>query len=100
MARIHGSGARCGHHHGRESACSAGHAAGDTFEISCHNPAGLCGIFYHDIFPILPLSSSMVPCRGWKATRSNLHARTHQPGDHEADTVKTAGMSVNQLFTV
>jgi uncharacterized repeat protein (TIGR04076 family) len=33
--------------------CSAGHAAGETFEISCHNPAGLCGYFYHDIFPAL-----------------------------------------------
>jgi uncharacterized repeat protein (TIGR04076 family) len=33
--------------------CSAGHRPGDTFEISCHDPAGLCGYFYHDIFPTL-----------------------------------------------
>ena len=33
--------------------CSAGHQKGDTFEISCHNPGGLCGYFYHDIFPTL-----------------------------------------------
>ncbi len=33
--------------------CSAGHKVGETFEISCHNPAGLCGFFYHDIFPTL-----------------------------------------------
>jgi len=33
--------------------CSAGHRAGETFEISCHDPAGLCGYFYHDIFPAL-----------------------------------------------
>lgn len=33
--------------------CNAGHKVGDTFEISCHNPAGLCGYFYHDIFPTL-----------------------------------------------
>ena len=33
--------------------CSAGHKEGDTFEISCHNPGGLCGFFYHDIFPSL-----------------------------------------------
>jgi len=33
--------------------CSAGHEAGDSFEISCHNPGGLCGFFYHDIFPTL-----------------------------------------------
>jgi uncharacterized repeat protein (TIGR04076 family) len=33
--------------------CSAGHTTGDTFEISCHDSAGLCGYFYHDIFPAL-----------------------------------------------
>ena len=33
--------------------CGAGHQAGDTFEISCHDPAGLCGFFYHNIFPSL-----------------------------------------------
>jgi uncharacterized repeat protein (TIGR04076 family) len=33
--------------------CQAGHQKGETFEISCHNPAGLCGFFYHDIFPML-----------------------------------------------
>ena len=26
---------------------------GDTFEISCHDPGGLCGFFYHDVFPNL-----------------------------------------------
>ena len=33
--------------------CSAGHTLGERFEISCHNPAGLCGFFYHSIFPSL-----------------------------------------------
>jgi uncharacterized repeat protein (TIGR04076 family) len=33
--------------------CNAGHYVGETFEISYHNPAGLCGLFYHDIFPDL-----------------------------------------------
>lgn len=33
--------------------CSAGHQKGDTFEISCHDPGGLCGFFYHAIFPNL-----------------------------------------------
>ena len=31
--------------------CNAGHQGGKEFEISCHNPGGLCGFFYHDIFP-------------------------------------------------
>ncbi len=38
---------------GVKGSCSAGHAEGDSFKISCHNPAGLCGWFYHDIFPNL-----------------------------------------------
>ena len=33
--------------------CSAGHKAGDTLELSAHNTAGLCGFFYHDIFPYI-----------------------------------------------
>jgi len=40
---------------GLKGHCSAGHEAGDTFEISCHNPGGLCGFFYHDIFPSLSI---------------------------------------------
>jgi uncharacterized repeat protein (TIGR04076 family) len=38
---------------GAEGECSAGHRLGDTFEVSCHNPAGLCGYFYHTLFPAL-----------------------------------------------
>lgn len=38
---------------GVKGTCNAGHRVGETFEISCHNPAGLCGFFYHDIFPSL-----------------------------------------------
>lgn len=33
--------------------CNAGHVPGEQLEISCHNPAGLCGFFYHDLFPNL-----------------------------------------------
>jgi uncharacterized repeat protein (TIGR04076 family) len=31
--------------------CHWKHKVGDTFEISAHDTAGLCGFFYHDIFP-------------------------------------------------
>ena len=31
--------------------CSAGHKVGDTFQIGCWDTGGLCGFFYHDIFP-------------------------------------------------
>jgi uncharacterized repeat protein (TIGR04076 family) len=40
---------------GVKGSCSAGHQDGDTFGISCHNPDGLCGFFYHDIFPNLSI---------------------------------------------
>jgi len=33
--------------------CSMGHKVGDTFELSGHNSAGLCGFFYHDLFPYI-----------------------------------------------
>ncbi len=38
---------------GVKGECAAGHQEGDIFEISCHNPAQLCGFFYHYIFPSL-----------------------------------------------
>lgn len=33
--------------------CNAGHRVGETFEIGCWDTGGLCGFFYHDIFPNL-----------------------------------------------
>ncbi len=33
--------------------CHWNHKAGDSFEISAHDTAGLCGFFYHDIFPYI-----------------------------------------------
>lgn len=38
---------------GVKGSCNAGHFEGEEFDISCHNPDGLCGFFYHDIFPSL-----------------------------------------------
>ena len=35
--------------------CSAGHKVGDRFELSGYTSGGLCGFFYHDIFPTLTL---------------------------------------------
>jgi uncharacterized repeat protein (TIGR04076 family) len=31
--------------------CSAGHKVGDQLELSGHSSGGLCGFFYHAIFP-------------------------------------------------
>jgi uncharacterized repeat protein (TIGR04076 family) len=33
--------------------CAAGHRKGDLIELDCTNPGGLCGYFYHQIFPSL-----------------------------------------------
>lgn len=38
---------------GVKGKCSTGHKIGETFEISCYNSGGLCGFFYHSIFPSL-----------------------------------------------
>ncbi|MFC2068178.1 TIGR04076 family protein [Chloroflexota bacterium] len=35
--------------------CSWGHEANDTFSINCQETAGLCGLFYHDIFPYITM---------------------------------------------
>lgn len=31
--------------------CNAGHTVGQQIELSGHNTGGICGFFYHDIFP-------------------------------------------------
>lgn len=31
--------------------CGAGHKVGDKLQIGCWDTGGLCGFFYHDIFP-------------------------------------------------
>ena len=33
--------------------CHAGHKVGDEIELSGHQCGGLCGFFYHDIFPYI-----------------------------------------------
>ncbi len=35
--------------------CNAGHKAGDQMELSGHQTGGLCGFFYHDLFPYIIL---------------------------------------------
>ncbi len=35
--------------------CGAGHKTGEILEVGCWDTGGLCGYFYHDIFPTLTL---------------------------------------------
>jgi uncharacterized repeat protein (TIGR04076 family) len=47
--------------------CNAGHQVGDSFEISIINTGGLCGAFYHNIFPNLQtfqFGGNMPWCQG------------------------------------
>jgi len=36
-----------------KGSCGAGHKTGETLSLSCWDTGGLCGFFYHDIFPSL-----------------------------------------------
>lgn len=38
---------------GIKGKCNAGHQVGDKCELSCYNSGGLCGFFYHFLFPRL-----------------------------------------------
>ena len=38
-----------------KGACTIGHKTGDQFELSGYSSGGLCGYFYHDIFPFIIL---------------------------------------------
>lgn len=33
--------------------CHAGHEVGQEIELDAHSSGGLCGFFYHDIFPYI-----------------------------------------------
>ena len=35
--------------------CHAGHYVGDKIELDAHDSGGLCGFFYHDIFPYITM---------------------------------------------
>ena len=36
-----------------KGSCGAGHKVGETLKMTCWDTGGLCGFFYHDIFPNL-----------------------------------------------
>ncbi|MBI4216007.1 MAG: TIGR04076 family protein [Chloroflexi bacterium] len=35
--------------------CSWGHKVGDKLNLSVHDTAGLCGMFYHDLYPYITM---------------------------------------------
>jgi uncharacterized repeat protein (TIGR04076 family) len=64
--------------------CSAGHKKGDTFSIGCYDSGGLCGFFYHDIFPSL----SVMQFGGKYPWSSKDELTLECPDRHNAVTVK------------
>ena len=64
--------------------CSVGHKVGEKFEISCHNPAGLCGFFYHNIFPSLQTFQFGANMPWWHGEEILLHC----PDSHNLVTIK------------
>jgi uncharacterized repeat protein (TIGR04076 family) len=64
--------------------CNAGHKVGDSFEISCHNPAGLCGFFYHNIFPSLQTFQFGANMPWWQGETVLLHC----PDSYNLVTIK------------
>ncbi len=36
-----------------ERTCNWGHKVGQKMEVSCHDTAGICGMLYHAMFPML-----------------------------------------------
>ena len=69
---------------GVQGECGAGHQVGEQFEISCHNPAGLCGWFYHDIFPNLETFQFGGNLPWWQGDTIELQC----PDPHNMVTVK------------
>ena len=57
--------------------CDAGHQAGDTFAISCHDPGGLCGFFYHAIFPDLQMFQFGGALPWWKGDTIEVQCPDH-----------------------
>ena len=42
---------------GLKGECSAGYKVGDKFELSGYSSDGLCGFFYHDIYPYIIMAA-------------------------------------------
>ncbi len=47
--------------------CAAGHHKGDILELDCLSPGGLCGYFYHHIFPNMQTLENGGKMPWWKS---------------------------------
>ena len=56
--------------------CTAGHKKGDVLSVNCYDSGGLCGFFYHDIFPNLSVMQFGASTPGHPGTSLSSSART------------------------
>ena len=68
--------------------CSAGHRVGDKLKIGCWDTGGLCGFFYHDIFPSL----SVIQFGGKYPWNSSNELTLECPDHQNAVTIKIRGL--------
>jgi uncharacterized repeat protein (TIGR04076 family) len=64
--------------------CNADHRVGESFEISIHNTGGLCGSFYHNIFPGLQTFQFGGSLPWWHGDAIQLQC----PDSHNLVTIK------------
>ena len=64
--------------------CAAGHKTGESFEISGYNSGGLCGFFYHNIYPNLLTFEYGGQLPWWNKDAINLQC----PDPHNLLTLK------------
>lgn len=63
----------------QKGSCAAGHAKGQRFDISCRNSGGLCGFFYHELFPNLQTYEYGGKMPWWES--DDIYATCPDPGN-------------------
>jgi uncharacterized repeat protein (TIGR04076 family) len=69
---------------GIKGKCNVDHRVGENFEISIHNAGGLCGSFYHNIFPSLQTFQFGGSLPWWQGDTIQLQC----PDSHNLVTIK------------
>ena len=69
---------------GIKGKCNVDRRVGENFEISIHNAGGLCGSFYHNIFPSLQTFQFGGSMPWWQGDTIQLQC----PDTHNLVTIK------------
>jgi len=57
--------------------CHASHKVGQKFELNCYDSGGLCGFFYHNIFPYLSVMQFGGKYPWWKRDTMEVECPDH-----------------------